>query len=87
MNLRNRYYKYFCEISVLAGIPEKDLAEKIIALDIGEKFETHNCIIRLKQRTELHGQTLYHICVYDNAGRLVRNDPVFLMQPKREKHL
>jgi len=85
MQLKNKYYKYFCEISFLVGIPEDAFAKKIIALDIGQKFETQNYIIRLKQRSESHGQTLYYICVYDKTGKLIRNDPVFLKQPKREK--
>lgn len=87
MNLKNRYYKYFCEISYMVGISECELAQKIVSLDIGEKIVTQNYIIRLKQRTESHEQTLYHICVYENTGKLVRNDPVFLRQPKRKKHL
>ncbi|MGI0102640.1 MAG: hypothetical protein ACREA7_08620 [Nitrosotalea sp.] len=87
MNLKNRYYKYFCEISSMTGIPEEELAEKIIALDVGERFEIQNYFIRLKQKTETHGQILYYICVYDKIGKLIRNDPVFLKQPKREKHL
>ena len=86
MQLKNKYYKYFCEISYLVGIQEDVLAKKIIALGIGQKFETQNHVVRLKQRSESHGQTLYYICVYDNTGKLVRNDPVFLKQPKREKH-
>ena len=86
MQLKNKYYKYFCEISYLVEIPEKELTKKIITLDIGEKFETQNYIIRLKQKTESHGQTLYYICVYDKASKLVRNDPIFLKPPKREKH-
>lgn len=85
MQLKNKYYKYFCDIFYLVGIPEDELAKKIIALDIGQKFETQNHVIRLKQRSESHGQTLYYICVYDKTGKLIRNDPVFLKQPKREK--
>ncbi|MGI0047829.1 MAG: hypothetical protein ACREBB_11690 [Nitrosotalea sp.] len=87
MNLKNKYYKYFCEISFLVGVPEVELAKKIISLDVGQKFETQNYFIRLKHKTESHGQTLYYICVYDKIGKLIRNDPVFLKQPKREKHL
>ncbi len=86
MQLKNKYYKYFCEISYLLGISEYELAKKIIALDIGQKFETQNYVVRLKQRSESHGQILYYICVHDQADKLVRNDPVFLKQPKREKH-
>ena len=86
MQLKNKYYKYFCEISYLLGISEYELAKKIIALDIGQKFETQNHVVRLKQRSESHGQILYYICVYDKADKLVRNDPVFVKQPKREKH-
>lgn len=85
MQLKNKYYRYFCEISYLVGITENDLAKKIIALDIGQRFETPDHVIRLKQKTESHGQTLYYICVYDKMGKLIRNDPVFLKQPKREK--
>ena len=87
MQLKNKYYKYFCEISYLVGIQERELAKKIIGLDIGQSFATEDHLIRLKQKTESHGQTLYYICVYGKIGKLVRNDPVFLMQPKKEKHL
>ncbi|MGI0088586.1 MAG: hypothetical protein ACREBI_11610 [Nitrosotalea sp.] len=86
MQLKNKYYKYFSEIANLVGIPEGELAKKIITLDVGQKFETQNYFIRLKQKTESYGQTLYYICVYDRTGKLIRNDPVFLKQPKREKH-
>lgn len=86
MQLKNRYYRYLCEISFLVGIPKEELAKKIIELDIGQSFETQEHVIRLKQKTESHGQTLYYICVYDRIGKLVRNDPVFLTQPKREKY-
>jgi hypothetical protein len=86
MQLKNKYHKYFREIADIVGIPEDVLAKKIITLDIGQKFETQNHVVRLKQRSESHGQTLYYICVYDNTGKLVRNDPVFLKQPKREKY-
>lgn len=86
MLLKNKYYKYFREISYIVQIPEDELAKKIIALEIGQKFEAQDYIIRLKQKTELRGQTLYYICVYDRTGKLIRNDPVFLNQPKREKH-
>lgn len=63
MNLRNRYYRYFCEMSSMVGISEYELAQKIISLDIGEKIVTQNYIIRLKQRTESHEQTLPHLCL------------------------
>jgi hypothetical protein len=84
MNLRNKYYRYFCEISSTVGIPEEKFSEEIISLDIGEKSKTQNYTIRLKQKTESHGQILYHICVYDDVCRLVRNDPIFLIRQKRE---
>lgn len=85
MQLKNKYYRYFCEISFLVGIPKGELAKKLMDLEIGQHFETENHVIRLKQKTESHGQTLYYICVYDRIGKLIRNDPVFLKQPKREK--
>jgi len=40
-----------------------------------------------KKISESHGQVLYHVCLYDNTGKLIRNDPIFLSQPKRQKHM
>jgi hypothetical protein len=87
MQLKNKYYKYFQEISVIVGISEIILAEKIENLTIGDKFETQTHTIRLKKISESNGQMLYHICLYDNIGKLIRNDPIFLSQPKRRKHM
>ena len=87
MQLKNKYYKYFQEISALIGISESDLAEKIGNLNVGDKFETQIHTIRLKKTSECNEQMLYHICVYDDAGKLIRNDPIFLSQPKRQKHM
>ena len=87
MQLKNKYYKYFQEISVIIRISEIDLAEKIENLHVGDKFETITHTIRLKKISESNGQMLYHICLYDGTGKLIRNDPIFLSQPKRQKHM
>ena len=87
MQLKNKYYKYFQEISVIIRISEVDLAEKIENLNVGDKFETITHTIRLKKISESNGQMLYHICLYDGIGKLIRNDPIFLSQPKRQKHM
>ena len=87
MQLKNKYYKYFQEISVIVGISEIDLAEKIEHLHVGDKFETITHTIRLKKISESNGQMLYHICLYDGTGKLIRNDPIFLSQPKRQTHM
>ena len=70
MQTKNKYFKYFHEISALTGIMPNTLATKIASLEIGKS----------------NGQDLYYICVYDKAGTLIRNDPVFLTRPKRVKH-
>ncbi len=87
MQLKNKYYKYFQEMSGIIGISEIDLAEKIGNLHVGDKFETQTHTIRVKKISESHGQVLYHVCLYDNTGKLIRNDPIFLSQPKRQKHM
>ena len=86
MQLKKKYYSFFCEVSFLVGISKGELAKKITELGIGKSIETQDHMIRLKQKTESRGQTLYYICVYDKNEKLIRNDPVFLKQPNREKH-
>lgn len=87
MQLKNKYYKYFQEISVIIGISEIELAEKIGSFHVGDKFETQSHTIRVKKILESHGQMLYHVCLYDGTGKLIRNDPIFLSQPKRQKNM
>jgi hypothetical protein len=74
-------------MSGIIGISEIDLAEKIGNLHVGDKFETQTHIICVKKISDSNGQMLYHICLYDGTGKLIRNDPIFLSQPKRRKHM
>jgi hypothetical protein len=86
MQTKNKYFKYFHEISALTGIIPNTLATKIASLEIGKSIETKTHVLHLKQIGKSNGQDLYYICVYDKSGTLIRNDPVFLTRPKRVKH-
>lgn len=87
MQLKNKYYKYFQEISDLLEICKNDLAIKISHLNVGDKFQTQNHTIYIKKITSSYGQMLYHMCLYDNFGKLVRSHPIFLSQPTRQKYV
>ena len=85
MLLKNKYYKYFQEISIILGVTEIYLAEKIEHLNVGDELQLSAYTIRLKKISDSNGQLLYHLCLYDKVGKLIRNDPIFLSLPKRRK--
>ncbi len=71
----------------MLGISQIELAERIESLNVGDEFELCTYMIRLKKISDSDGQLLYHLCLYDKFGKLIRNDPVFLSHPKRQKRL